>query len=205
MSAQERGADGGDYGTDTGEGAATIAPLFRPRRDDQHRPVAVDKPARSLPKHAWHTMTWREGTAGPMSSRFARIRVRAANRDHKLTAGRPGEWLLMEWPASENSPTKSWLSTLPQDISFEDLVDLTKLRWRIEPDYQELKQEIGLGHFEGRSWRGFHHHATLCIAAYGFLVSERELFPPSGTSRARLFPKLALPKGYKPRGSTAAP
>ena len=72
------------------------------------------------------------------------------------------------------------------------LVDLTKLRWRIERDYQELKQEVGLGHFEGRGWRGFHHHATLCIAAYGFLISERETIPPSAPCPAVLFPQSAL-------------
>ena len=88
------------------------------------------------------------------------------------------EWLLIEWPEGEKQPTKYWLSTLPHDITFKRLVDLAKLRWRIERDYQELKQEVGLGHFEGRGWRGFHHHATLCIAAYGFLISERETIPP---------------------------
>jgi SRSO17 transposase len=79
---------------------------------------------------------------------------------------------------NELEPTKYWLSTLPEDIAFQRLVELAKLRWRIERDYQELKQEVGLGHFEGRRWRGFHHHATLCIAAYGFMVSERETIPP---------------------------
>ena len=121
-----------------------------------------------------------------------------------LTESRPEEWLLIEWPKGENEPTKYWLSTLPEDIAFHRLVDLTKLRWRIERDYQELKQEVGLGHFEGRGWRGFHHHATLCIAAYGFLISERETIPPSGPRRARPFPQPAVPDGYRPRGSAAA-
>jgi SRSO17 transposase len=80
--------------------------------------------------------------------------------------------------ADEPAPTKYWLSTLPDDVSFKRLVDLTKLRWRIERDYLELKQEIGLDHYEGRGWRGFHHHASLCIAAYGFLISETETLPP---------------------------
>jgi hypothetical protein len=95
-----------------------------------------------------------------LSSRFARLRVRPAHRDEKLTEPRPEEWLLVEWPEGEKEPTKYWLSTLPQDIEFAALVDIAKLRWRIERDYQELKQEVGLGHFEGRGWRGFHHHAT---------------------------------------------
>jgi len=86
---------------------------------------------------------------------------------------------LIEWPEGKDEPTKYWLSTLLQNIPFRDLVDAAKLRWRVERDYQELKQEVGLGHYEGRGWRGFHHHATLCIAAYGFLISEREMIPPS--------------------------
>ena len=93
---------------------------------------------------------------------------------------------------------------LAADIGFARLVDLAKLRWRIERDYQELKQELGLGHFEGRGWRGFHHHATLCIAAYGFLISERETIPPSALATASLFPQPAVPGGYRPRGAAAA-
>jgi SRSO17 transposase len=84
------------------------------------------------------------------------------------------------------------------------MVDLTKLRWRIERDYLELKQEVGLGHYEGRGWRGFHHHATLCIAAYGFLISEKETLPPSGPARAWRSPQPALPAGHRPRGAAVA-
>jgi SRSO17 transposase len=93
---------------------------------------------------------------------------------------------------------------LPRNITFRDLVDAAKLRWRIERDYQELKQEVGLGHYEGRGWRGFHHHATMCIAAYGFLISERETIPPSGPRSAALLPQLAVPDRYRPRGSPIA-
>jgi len=114
------------------------------------------------------------------------------------------EWLLIEWPAGEAAPTKYWLSTLPANISFRQLVDFTKLRWRIERDYLELKQEVGLGHYEGRGWRGFHHHATMCIAAYGFLISEREAIPPSRPSIATLFQAADLPDNYRPRGSSLA-
>ncbi|HLC09245.1 MAG TPA: IS701 family transposase, partial [Methyloceanibacter sp.] len=141
------------------------------RRDAKHRPISVKALALGLPAKAWRTIKWREGTAERLSSRFARVRVRIAHRDYKLTESRAEEWLLIEWPEGEDEPTKYWLSTLPKDISFHRLVDIAKLRWRIERDYQELKQEVGLGHFEGRGWRGFHHHATLCIAAYGFLIS----------------------------------
>jgi SRSO17 transposase len=173
------------------------------RRDRKHQPISVKELALGLPKNAWRTTKWREGTAEPMSSRFARVRVRIAHRDYTLTNSRPEEWLLIEWPEGEDGPTKYWLSTLPEDITLRKLVDLTKLRWRIERDYQELKQEVGLGHFEGRGWRGFHHHASLCVAAYGFLVSERETIPPSGPRSATLFKELAVPDGYRPRGSAA--
>jgi SRSO17 transposase len=102
-----------------------------------------------------------------------------SGRDYNLTESRSEEWMLIKWPEGEKQPVKYWLSNFPKNIAFRQLVDTAKLRWRIERDYQELKQEVGLGHFEGRGWRGFHHHATLCIAAYGFLVSERETIPPS--------------------------
>jgi SRSO17 transposase len=174
------------------------------RRDANHRPISVKALARDLPPRVWRTIEWREGTAERLSSRFARVRVRAAHRDNWLPEPRAEEWLLIEWPLGESEPTKYWLSTLPQDITVRRLVDIAKLRWRIERDYQELKQEVGLGHFEGRGWRGFHHHATLCIAAYGFLISERETIPPCGPRCARQFPSATLPDGYRPRGSASA-
>jgi SRSO17 transposase len=179
-------------------------PTKRLRRDTAHRPVSVKDLALSLPKRAWRTVTWREGTAETLSSRFARVRVRAAHRDDQRSELRLEEWLLIEWPKDEKEPTKYWLSTLPEDISLQRLVYFAKLRWRIERDYQDLKQEVGLGHFEGRGWRGFHHHATLCIAAYGFLISERETIPPSAPGSAALFPQLVVPSGYRPRGSALA-
>ena len=171
------------------------------RRDRNHRPIAVKKLALSLPAKVWRTIAWREGSAEQLTSRFARLRVRVAHRDYNLTKSRPEEWLLIEWPKGEAEPTKYWLSTVPEKIAFHRLVDLTKLRWRIERDYQDLKQEVGLGHFEGRGWRGFHHHATLCIAAYGFLISERETIPPSRPCPAMWLSQLELPAGYRPRGA----
>jgi SRSO17 transposase len=176
----------------------------RLRRNARHRPVSVKELALGLSKRAWRTIEWREGTAEPLTSCFARVRVRAAHGDDQRTECRAPEWLLIEWPKGEDVPTKYWLSTLAQDIAFPRLVDLAKLRWRIERDYQELKQEVGLGHFEGRGWRGFHHHATLCIAAYGFLISERETIPPCGPRPTRRFTMPALSDGYRPRGSAAA-
>jgi hypothetical protein len=127
-----------------------------------------------------------------------RARSRCRDRDE------PEEWLLIEWPEGEEKPTKYWLSTLKSNVTFTHLVHVAKLRWRIERDYLELKQEIGLGHFEGRGWRGFHHHATLCIAAYGFLVSEKAAFPPWEALAAGLFQATALPESYRPRGAALA-
>jgi hypothetical protein len=118
-----------------------------------------------------------------------------------LSELRAEEWLVIEWPPDETEPTKYWFSTLPEDTAFDRLVDLTKLRWRIERDYQELKQELGLGDYEGRGWRGFHHHATLCIAAYGFLIAERGAIPPSGPGFSAPPSRSAIPDGYRPRGA----
>ena len=157
--------------------------LLRLRRDDERKPVSVKELALNLPAQAWQVIEWREGSNDVLKGRFARVRVHAAHRDNLRSELRPEEWLIVEWPETEAEPTKYWLSTLPPDISFDKLVDAVKLRWRIERDYQELKQEVGLGHYEGRGWRGFHHHATLCIAAYGFLIAERETIPPSGHPR----------------------
>ena len=173
----------------------------RLQRSEAHRPVAVKALALGLPESAWQTIAWREGTNDTLASRFARLRVRPAHRDYDRTEPRPEEWLLVEWPEDEAEPTKYFFSTLPEDTTFERLVDLTKLRWRIERDYQELKQEVGLGHYEGRSWRGFHHHWTLCIAAYGFLISERETIPPSGQGAPKGCQIPAIPQDYRPRGA----
>ena len=164
--------------------------------------LSLKEIALGLKTRAWHTVEWREGTCDVLSSRFARVRVHVAHR-HLTPDRHAEEWLLIEWPSGEPEPTKYWLSTCPKDIAFDELVDLAKLRWRIERDYQELKQEVGLGHYEGRGWRGFHHHITLSIAAYGFLISERETIPPSAPRRAVLGPPPPLPQGWRPRGSAA--
>lgn len=178
-------------------------PTTNLRRDAAHRPIKVKDLASSLPAEAWRTITWREGTNSPLSSRFARLRVRVAQRDFRRAEPWPEEWLLIEWPEGEMEPTKYWLSTLPEDTDFARMVEFAKLRWRIERDYHDLKQEVGLGHFEGRGWRGFHHHASLCIAAYGFLVSERETIPPSGPRSRTSFQAPRLPENYRPRGAAS--
>ena len=124
---------------------------------------------------AFRTVAWREGESGGRQGRFAALRVTATPRHRPADAE---EWLLIEWPLAEPEPSRYWLSTLPPDTPLEALVATAKGRWRIERDYQDLKQQVGLDRFEGRSWRGFHHHAALCIAAYGFLIQERCRFPP---------------------------
>jgi SRSO17 transposase len=176
-------------------------PPSRLRRSPEHQPQSAKELALSLPADAWTTIAWREGSSDRLTSRFARLRVRPAHRDYNLGEPRAEEWLLVEWPAEETGPTKYWLATLPEDIAFDRLVELAKLRWRIERDYQELKQELGLGHYEGRGWRGFHHHATLCIAAYAFLVAERAAIPPSGPRDASQRTTARLPASYRPRGA----
>jgi SRSO17 transposase len=176
-------------------------PAHRLRRDTEHAPVAAKQLALSLPAKAWKTVTWREGSRRPLRSRFAAVRVRAAHRDHKLHQPRAEEWLLIEWPRDEAEPRKYWLSNLPATIPLRQLAALGKQRWIIERDYQELKQELGLGHFEGRGWRGFHHHATLSIAAYAFLVAERSRFSPSARGGHLGLSAPALPPGFRPRGA----
>jgi SRSO17 transposase len=136
-----------------------------------------------------------------LTSRFAAFRVRPAARDNERIEPHPVEWLLTEWPEGEDEPTKYWLSTLPEATDLTTLVDRAKLRFRIGRDYEELKSELGLAQFEGRGWRGFHHHATLTIAAYGFLIRERAAFPPSAV---RIRKELAISARPRPRGAPTA-
>ena len=178
-------------------------PLNNTGRRDEPGLASAKKVALGLRKRAWRTVRWREGSADWLSSRFARVRVRVP-RSGAVPDPLAEEWLLIEWPEGEAEPTGYWLSTLPVDIGLSQLVDVAKMRWRIERDYQELKQEVGLNHYEGRGWRGFHHHATLCIASYGFLLSERAAIPPSGPRPATLLQTPPIPEGYQPRGSALA-
>ena len=181
-------------------------PFRRLPRAGVHQPVSAKELALSLPESAWRTVTWREGTRGKLRSRFARLRVVPAHHERGgKDEPRAEEWLLIEWPDSAAEPAKYWLSTLPKSWSMRALVDRAKLRWRVERDYQELKQELGLGHYEGRGWRGFHHHATLGLAAYGFLVAERAAFSPSGDEVRSRFKVPRLPRGFQPRGAACAP
>jgi len=169
-------------------------PRCRVQRDATHQPISVWDLARELPKRAWRKVSWRDGVAGPLSSRFARVRVRAAKEDRK----RDEEWLIIEWPEGAEEPAHYWFSNLAKSITWKAMIDTVMGRWMIERDYQELKQELGLGQYEGRNWRGFHHHASLCIAAYGFLLLERL----SGSKKnAARFEAPALPASYRPRGA----
>ena len=179
-------------------------PPTRLRRSPEHQPVSVKALALGLPSKAWRSATWRAGSQGELSSRFAALRVRPAHRDTLRAEPWSEEWLLIEWPAGAEEPSKYWLSNLPPRTALRDLVYIAKARWVIERDYQDLKQEIGLGHYEGRGWRGFHHHASLCIAAYGFLVAERCLFPPQQRFTRQRLRAAALPKGFQPRGAGPA-
>lgn len=171
------------------------------RRAPGHEPLTPKEIAANLPDQAYRQVTWREGEKGKMRSRFARVRVQSAHRDYDHPKTSRAEWLLIEWPKGEKEPTKYWLSTLPEKTSIERLVKTVKGRWRIERDYQELKDEVGLDHYEGRGWRGFHHHATLCIAAYAFLMKER-LFSPTGEADPEPVIELQdVPEDFKPRGA----
>ena len=175
------------------------------QRSTNHQPVSVKQLAMSLPSTAFREITWREGTDRKLRSRFAAVRVRAAHRDYEKAKPHQEEWLLIEWPRAEKEPAKYWVSTLPPTTKLKALVKMAKHRWIIERDYEELKQELGLGHFEGRNWRGFHHHATLCIAAYGFLVAERNRFSPSARAGHLGFVTPRTAPDFRPRGSPRSP
>jgi SRSO17 transposase len=172
-------------------------PPVRHRRDAEHQPVSVKGLAQTLPARAWRNVAWREGSNALLSCRFAAVRVRAAQGDRL----REEEWLLLQWPKGDPEPFRYWLSNLPASTPLKALVASAKARWRIERDYQELKQEFGLDHYEGRGWRGFHHHATLCIAAYGFLVGAR--LRGAGQKKPSECEKPALPDDFLPRGAAA--
>ncbi|HZZ16808.1 MAG TPA: IS701 family transposase [Candidatus Sulfotelmatobacter sp.] len=175
------------------------------QRTTDHQPVSVKHLAMNLPSTAFSEITWREGTNRKLQSRFAAVRVRPAHRDYWKAEPYAEEWLLIEWPRGEAEPAKYWISTLPSGTKLKELIKMAKHRWIIERDYEELKQELGLGHFEGRNWRGFHHHATLCIAAYGFLVAERNRFSPSARAGHLGFVARRQVPHFSPRGSPRTP
>lgn len=168
----------------------------RLQRGPGHQPQSVKELALALPPQAWRKVAWREGTNTVLCSRFARLRIRPAHQDYQRCEPHPEAWLLVEWPKDKDEPTKYWLSNLSAEATMDDLVSIAKMRWRIERDYEELKQEFGLGHYEGRGWRGFHHHASLCIAAYGFLLGQRLRKKKTAQRKTP-----TLPEGFRPRGA----
>ena len=175
----------------------------RLRRGPGQEPIAVKELAMRLAYAQYANVTWRDGTQAALTSRFACLRVRLAHRGHLAMTVRAEEWLLIEWPAGDEQPASYWLATAPDDATLEQLVFVAKMRWRIERDYRELKQEFGLSHYEGRNWRGFHHHATLYIAAYAFLTAHRLTHDDPKKNGAE--PEtLALPPDYVPRGRPAS-
>lgn len=183
-------------------------PPVQPRRSAKHRPLSVKALAHALPSDSYRTVAWREGTNERLSSRFAAVRVRHAGGNVGRSRLWPEQWLMIEWPADQAEPEKYYLSTLPDTASLDELVNAAHMRWRIERDYQDLKQELGLDHYEGRGWRGFHHHTSLSIAAYAFLLSERLAGHRSGSKKnSTLRQTPALSDDYVPRGGTksAAP
>lgn len=180
-------------------------PPVVPQRTASLQPVSVKALAMSLPPQAFRSITWREGSNAALSGRFAAVRVRHAGGNVGKARLRPEQWLLIEWPAADEEPSKYVLSTLPQDVGIDELVRVAHQRWRIERDYQDLKQDFGLGHYEGRGWRGLHHHAALSIAAYGFLMAERLIAEEAVGGKKNFIERQvpALPEDYVPRGSPA--
>ena len=180
-------------------------PPVMPRRTAKRQPVSVKALAQALPDSAFHSISWREGSNERLTGRFAAVRVRCAGGNVGKARLLPQQWLLIEWPAGQAEPEKYYLSTLPETTALNDLVTAAHMRWRIERDYQDLKQDLGLGHYEGRGWRGFHHHASLSIAASGFLMAQR-LKSGSTVGGKKNFVERkvpAIPDDYLPRGSPA--
>jgi SRSO17 transposase len=180
----------------------------RMRRDQEHQPITAKQLAQELPEGNWREVAWREGSKETLRSRFAALRVRPAYGDDRKGSLQPEQWILIEWPEGTDEPSGYWLARMPASLSLKRLVAISKHRWVIERDYEELKSELGLAHYEGRNWRGFHHHATLCTAAYGFLIAERSRFSPSARVghlelRARQLPPHFQPRGAKGSGPTA--
>jgi SRSO17 transposase len=136
------------------------------------KPLQVLEVARLLFENAWQNVTWREGTKGPLRSRFAAVRVQPAIGYFRGQAQEPVCWLLMEWPMAASEPSRYWFSNLAETTTLRELVHWAKIRYFVEQNYQQLKDELGLDHFEGRSWTGWHHHVTLTMMAFDFLMLE---------------------------------
>jgi SRSO17 transposase len=155
----------------------------RPRRPYYRgRPQAVRDLASHWPAEQWRTVTWRKGTRGSQRSCFGAGRVQPAHGHVRDGPELEPVWLLVEWPAEAEAPSKYWFSNLPEGGSLRRLVQLAKLRWRVEQNYQQLKEELGLDHYEGRGWQGWPHHVTLVCLAYAFLLLERQRHKKNASS-----------------------
>jgi SRSO17 transposase len=175
-------------GFDYALGIHPMTSLFRLRRDE--RPMGEATSARDIARDfdekAFRRVTWRDGTRRTLSSRFALIRVRVAMHGELDAVENEPLWLLVEWPEGEESPTKYALTTLPRKMPHRQIVRILKERWRTEQAYQEMKTELGLDHFEGRSWVGWHHHVSVVLCCYAFVVGERmRCFSPSAERTRR--------------------
>ena len=180
--------------------------MGRPRSARYHHapvPERLKAIALALPRSAWRKVTWREGSKGTMSSRFARLRVQPAHGWQQGKAALPLVWLLIEWPTEAKAPTKYWLSDLLEDTTRRTLVRWAKSRWAVEMNYRELKDHLGLDHFEGRGWAGWHHHVTMVMLAFAFVLSERLRRRKGGPSP--LFPRSwAGSNSFSPPGPASA-
>jgi SRSO17 transposase len=174
----------------------TQAPEFflpaPPKRGRQAKRLRTNAPipknlreiAREMPESAWSEVTWREGSKGPQRSRFAQLPLWAANGWRQgPQPERVKEVALIEWPVDEEEPTRYWLSLLPESLPLNELVAAARARWRIEQDYRELKEELGLDHFEGRGWVGWHHHVAMVTVAFAFLRQEQRKKRRSGAGK----------------------
>jgi SRSO17 transposase len=171
-----------DFEYAVGVNATTVVTRATAARSSQ--PMSVEALARSLPRSAFRATTWKQGSRRALWSRFAMLQVDAGNAD-----GGP-HWLLIEWPEAEKAPSHYTLARLRKAPSRKQLVRITKERWRTERVYEDLKGELGLDHYEGRSFRGWHHHVTVVLCCYAFVLSERlRHFPPS---RGRARPRNSL-------------
>lgn len=170
--------------------------------DPASAPMTIRDFVAAFPASAFRRVTWREGTKGRMTARFATRRVYAPSDDGSAFRSDARLTLLVEWADGQPEPAKFWLCNLPKHTSRKRLVRLAHIRWRVERDYEELKQELGLDHYEGRGYVGWNHHVSVCMAAYALLLRERSLgFPPSGARFQALRPPTVQ---VRPRGSTAA-
>jgi SRSO17 transposase len=152
--------------------------------------ISVKTLAQRMGRKKFRSVTWRDGTRGPLWSRFARLPVVVAHDDGTDPAARQPLWLLIEWPDAEREPTHYTLSSLPSHWSTKQMVRLVKERYRTERVYEDLKGELGFDHYEGRRFPGWHHHVSVVLTCFAFVVAERcRAFPPSGRRQSHRHPQ----------------